>query len=158
MPESQSIAKSTADAVRLVLGVDTCGPSGSVALVRIDGQSAVILAQKDLAGRTYSATLVSNAIYDVLLRQSDKLGVFGHGYTYSAHPVPAAVALETLRIYEERDLVGHVRRVGPRLQVRRVWRLPPQRRDAAVLWQQPDAVLRREGQRQLERDAAAGWT
>ncbi|HYR00705.1 MAG TPA: aspartate aminotransferase family protein [Casimicrobiaceae bacterium] len=64
-----------------------------------------------------SATLVSRAIYDALLAQSDKLGVFGHGYTYSAHPVPAAVALETLRIYEERDIVGHVRKVGPRLQV-----------------------------------------
>jgi len=63
-----------------------------------------------------SATLVSRPIYDVLLKQSDKLGVFGHGYTYSAHPVPAAVALETLRIYEERDIVGHVRKVGPRLQ------------------------------------------
>jgi 4-aminobutyrate--pyruvate transaminase len=63
-----------------------------------------------------SATLVSKPIYDVLLAQSDKLGVFGHGYTYSAHPVPAAVALETLKIYEERDIVGHVRRVGPRLQ------------------------------------------
>ena len=63
-----------------------------------------------------SATLVSQSIYEVLLKQSDKLGIFGHGYTYSAHPVPAAVALETLKIYEERDIVGHVRRVGPRLQ------------------------------------------
>jgi 4-aminobutyrate--pyruvate transaminase len=52
----------------------------------------------------------------VLLAQSDKLGIFGHGYTYSSHPVPAAVALETLRIYDERDIVGQVRRVGPRLQ------------------------------------------
>ena len=63
-----------------------------------------------------SATLVSKQIYDALVAQSDKLGVFGHGYTYSAHPVPAAVALETLKIYEERDIVGQVRRVGPRLQ------------------------------------------
>jgi 4-aminobutyrate--pyruvate transaminase len=63
-----------------------------------------------------SATLVSRPIYEVLLAQSDKLGIFGHGYTYSAHPVPAAVALETLKIYEERDIVGHVRRVGPRMQ------------------------------------------
>jgi 4-aminobutyrate--pyruvate transaminase len=63
-----------------------------------------------------SATLISKQIYDELLKQSDKLGIFGHGYTYSAHPVPAAVALETLRIYEERDIVGHVRKVGPRLQ------------------------------------------
>ncbi len=63
-----------------------------------------------------SGTLVSNAIYDILVTQSDKLGVFGHGYTYSSHPVPAAVALETLKIYEERDIVGMVQRVGPRLQ------------------------------------------
>jgi 4-aminobutyrate---pyruvate transaminase len=63
-----------------------------------------------------SATLVSNRLYDVLLAQSDKLGIFGHGYTYSSHPVPAAVALETLRIYEERDIVSAVRRAGPHLQ------------------------------------------
>jgi 4-aminobutyrate--pyruvate transaminase len=63
-----------------------------------------------------SASLVSSKVYDVLLAQSDKLGIFGHGYTYSAHPVPAAVALETLAIYAERDIVGAVRRVGPRLQ------------------------------------------
>ena len=62
-----------------------------------------------------SASLLTNTLYDVLVAQSDKLGVFGHGYTYSAHPVPAAVALETLKIYEERDIVGHVRRVGPRM-------------------------------------------
>ena len=63
-----------------------------------------------------SATLVSGKLYEVLLGQSDKLGIFGHGYTYSSHPVPAAVALETLKIYEERDIVAQVRRVGPRLQ------------------------------------------
>jgi 4-aminobutyrate--pyruvate transaminase len=63
-----------------------------------------------------SATLVSGAVYDVLLAQSDRLDIFGHGYTYSSHPVPAAVALETLKIYDERDIVGHVRRVAPRMQ------------------------------------------
>ena len=63
-----------------------------------------------------SATLVSSAVYDVLLAQSDKLGIFGHGYTYSSHPVPAAVALETLRIYTERDILAHVRAVAPAMQ------------------------------------------
>jgi 4-aminobutyrate--pyruvate transaminase len=63
-----------------------------------------------------SGTLVSNALHEILVAQSDKLGIFGHGYTYSSHPVPAAVALETLKIYEERDIVAAVRRVGPRLQ------------------------------------------
>ena len=63
-----------------------------------------------------SANLVTRKLYDILLAQSDKLGIFGHGYTYSSHPVPAAVALETLKIYEERDIVGAVRKVGPRMQ------------------------------------------
>ena len=63
-----------------------------------------------------SASLVTNKLYEILVAQSDKLGIFGHGYTYSGHPVPAAVALETLKIYEERDIVAQVRRVGPRMQ------------------------------------------
>ena len=63
-----------------------------------------------------SANLLTNELYEILVAQSDKLGSFGHGYTYSAHPVPAAVALETLKIYEERDIVAQVRRVGPRMQ------------------------------------------
>ncbi len=63
-----------------------------------------------------SAVMISEPVYQAMQRQSDKIGSFGHGYTYSAHPVPAAVALETLKIYEERDIVGHVRRMAPRFQ------------------------------------------
>ncbi len=39
-------------------------------------------------------------------------GEFYHGYTYSGHPVAAAVALENLRILEEEGIVGHVRDVA----------------------------------------------
>ncbi|MFQ6016928.1 MAG: aspartate aminotransferase family protein [Kiloniellaceae bacterium] len=63
-----------------------------------------------------SAVLISDEIYQAVADNSAKIGLFGHGYTYSGHPVCAAVALEALKIYEERDIVGHVRRVGPRLQ------------------------------------------
>lgn len=42
-----------------VLGIDTCGPSGSVALGRLAGGAVEILGQKELAGRSYSATLIS---------------------------------------------------------------------------------------------------
>ncbi|MBK9605716.1 MAG: aspartate aminotransferase family protein [Betaproteobacteria bacterium] len=63
-----------------------------------------------------SANLLSGKVCDILLAQSDKLGIFGHGYTYSSHPVPAAVALETLKIYDELDIVAQVNRVGPRMQ------------------------------------------
>jgi len=56
-----------------------------------------------------SALLINERINDALLMGSTKYGTFGHGFTYSAHPVSAAVALEVLNIYEERDIVGQVR-------------------------------------------------
>jgi 4-aminobutyrate--pyruvate transaminase len=65
-----------------------------------------------------SATLVSDQIHEAMLAESRKIGTFGHGFTYSGHPVAAAVALEALTIYEERDLVGHVRAVAPHFQAR----------------------------------------
>jgi 4-aminobutyrate--pyruvate transaminase len=65
-----------------------------------------------------SATLVSEPIFQAMLAESRKLGTFGHGFTYAGHPVSAAVAIETLKIYEERDIVGHVRRIAPRFQAR----------------------------------------
>jgi 4-aminobutyrate--pyruvate transaminase len=63
-----------------------------------------------------SAVLISEPVYAAMQSNSAKIGTFGHGYTYSAHPVPAAVAVETLAIYEERDMVGHVRRMAPIFQ------------------------------------------
>jgi 4-aminobutyrate--pyruvate transaminase len=63
-----------------------------------------------------SATAISEEIYRALVSQSEKLGMFAHGYTYTGHPASCAVALEVLDIYAERDLLGHVQRVGPRLQ------------------------------------------
>jgi 4-aminobutyrate--pyruvate transaminase len=58
-----------------------------------------------------SALMISDKIYQAMVSESEKLGVFGHGSTYGGHPVAAAVALETLKIYEERDIIGHVRSV-----------------------------------------------
>ena len=63
-----------------------------------------------------SALMVNENIYDVMVKQSDKIGIFGHGFTYGGHPVSCAVALETQRIYEETDIVSHVRHVSPYLQ------------------------------------------
>ena len=63
-----------------------------------------------------SATVISGAIYDALVRQSEKIGVFAHGFTYSGHPVAAAVGVETLKIYEERRILDHIRAVMPHFQ------------------------------------------
>jgi len=81
-------------------------------------QPDIITVAKALSGGylPISANLVSAKLYEIILAQSDKLGIFGHGYTYSSHPVPAAVALETLKLYDELDILAQVRRVGPRMQ------------------------------------------
>ena len=63
-----------------------------------------------------SALLVNQRLYDAIADQSAEIGSFGHGFTYSAHPLPAAMALETLKIYEERDIIAQVGEVGPLLQ------------------------------------------
>jgi 4-aminobutyrate---pyruvate transaminase len=60
-----------------------------------------------------SAVFVSEKIYLACVEASAAVGVFGHGYTYSGHPLACAVALETLKIYEERDIVGRVRQLAP---------------------------------------------
>jgi 4-aminobutyrate--pyruvate transaminase len=62
------------------------------------------------------AVMVSEKIYEALSRQSAKIGVFGHGFTYSGHPVTSAVALETLKIYEDLDILARVRAIGPKMQ------------------------------------------
>lgn len=58
--------------------------------------------------------LVSDEIYRVLVEGSKQVGTFGTGFTYSGHPVSCAVALETLKIYQERNIVQLVREVSPR--------------------------------------------
>jgi len=65
-----------------------------------------------------SGVMMTEAIYRGLVTESEKIGTFGHGFTYSASPVPAAVALETLKIYEERNIVAHVQDVMGTMQDR----------------------------------------
>jgi 4-aminobutyrate--pyruvate transaminase len=63
-----------------------------------------------------SALMINARVFDAIAAESDRVGVFGLSFTYSGHPVSAAVAREALAIYEEEDIVGHVRRVGPKMQ------------------------------------------
>ncbi|XP_019160844.1 PREDICTED: gamma aminobutyrate transaminase 1, mitochondrial-like [Ipomoea nil] len=62
------------------------------------------------------AVLVSPEVYDVIHSQSNKLGSFSHGFTYSGHPVSCAVALEAVKIYKERNIIEQVNRIAPKFQ------------------------------------------
>lgn len=60
----------------LLLGIDTCGPSGSVALGRLAGRDLEILGQMELEGRSYSATLVA-AVGELLAQSGIELRELG---------------------------------------------------------------------------------
>jgi 4-aminobutyrate--pyruvate transaminase len=63
-----------------------------------------------------SAVMVNDKVFQVIADESHAIGTFGHGYTYSGHPVAAAVAVETLKIYDETHILDHVAVVGAHLQ------------------------------------------
>ena len=65
-----------------------------------------------------SAVLIPEYMYDAFASMSDELGIFGHGFTYSGHPVCAAVALRNLEIMEERDLFAHAASISQVFQER----------------------------------------
>ncbi|MGA2217015.1 MAG: tRNA (adenosine(37)-N6)-threonylcarbamoyltransferase complex dimerization subunit type 1 TsaB [Terracidiphilus sp.] len=65
MANGQTSLGSSARFGMLLLGIDTCGPSGSVALGRLAGRDLEILGQIELEGKSYSATLVAG-VGDVL--------------------------------------------------------------------------------------------
>ncbi|MEE3328896.1 MAG: aminotransferase [Myxococcota bacterium] len=60
-----------------------------------------------------SAAVISEEIWSVLESATPDVGIFAHGFTYTGHPVGAAVAMANLDIIERDDLVGNASRVGP---------------------------------------------
>ena len=65
-----------------------------------------------------SAVLLSPELVEIIEEEAVRIGGMWHAFTYSAHPVAAAVALKTLELYEARDTFGHVRKVAPLFQQR----------------------------------------
>jgi L-2,4-diaminobutyrate transaminase len=62
-----------------------------------------------------SASLVSEGVWRVLADAGGDTP-FGHGYTYTSHPLAAAAALANLDLIEREQLVDRVGERGPRLQ------------------------------------------
>jgi 4-aminobutyrate--pyruvate transaminase len=84
----------------------------------LDIQPDILVCAKALSSSylPISAVMVNQRVFDALAKESHEIGTFGHGFTYSGHPVPAAVAIETLKIYDEMNIGAHVAQVGPHLQ------------------------------------------
>lgn len=59
-----------------------------------------------------SAAFISNEIWQVLRDDGQSVGSFAHGYTYSGHPIGAAVAIRNLEIIENEGLVQKAKENG----------------------------------------------
>jgi 4-aminobutyrate--pyruvate transaminase len=62
--------------------------------------------------------MVNETMYQALLDESRKIGLFGHGYTYSGHPVSCAVALKAIEIYQRDRMVEQVKAKAPLFEAR----------------------------------------
>lgn len=59
-----------------------------------------------------SGSIVSDRMWQVLERGTDEFGPFGHGWTYSAHPIGAAAGVANLKLLDKLDLVTNAGEVG----------------------------------------------
>ncbi|MGY6709087.1 MAG: aminotransferase class III-fold pyridoxal phosphate-dependent enzyme, partial [Rhizobiaceae bacterium] len=59
-----------------------------------------------------SGVIVGDRVWQVLVEASDTMGAFGHGWTYSAHPLCAAAGVANLEVIDELDLVANAGKVG----------------------------------------------
>ena len=59
-----------------------------------------------------SGTIVSDKMWQVLVKGSDELGAIGHGWTYSSHPICAAAGVANLELIDELGLVENARTTG----------------------------------------------
>ncbi|WP_322049598.1 aspartate aminotransferase family protein [Paraburkholderia sp. J67] len=63
------------------------------------------------------AVLMSDAVYQGIAGDTSDTAIVGHGQTYSAHPVSAAIGLEVLRLYHEGGLLANAQALAPRFAV-----------------------------------------
>jgi len=61
--------------------------------------------------------MISERLLETLRRSNQANAMFGHGYTYTSHPVGCAVALKNLDLLEG-GILDHVKRVAPYFQAR----------------------------------------
>jgi 4-aminobutyrate--pyruvate transaminase len=65
-----------------------------------------------------AGVMIPESMYEALLIESRKIGVFGHGFTYGGHPVSAAVALKAIEIYARDRVIETAAARAPQFQAR----------------------------------------
>ncbi|WP_271273629.1 aminotransferase [Aliamphritea hakodatensis] len=101
----------------VITGFGRTGKDFGCTTMGIDSPALMTLAkQLSSAYIPISASVIRGDMYEAMIEPSAKVGVFGHGYTYSGHPVACAVALKTLEIYQRDNIFGKAAETGAYLQ------------------------------------------
>ena len=96
----------------VITGFGRLGQPFGSNVFNIDPDIMVLSKQITSSYQPLSAVLFSDDIYQPVADETARIGTFGHGFTASGHPVATAVALENLKIIEERKLVENARAMG----------------------------------------------
>ena len=103
----------------VITGFGRTGKDFGCTTMGIDAPDMMTFAkQLSSAYMPISASAIRRDMYEAMIDQSAAAGAFGHGYTYSGHPVACAVALKVLEIYQRDDIFGKAAITGEYMQQR----------------------------------------
>jgi 4-aminobutyrate--pyruvate transaminase len=99
----------------VITGFGRTGEMFGSDLFGIDPDIMVLSKQLTSSYQPLAAVLISDPVYQAIGDNSARIGTLGHGYTTSGHPVATAVALENIKIIEERNFPQRARELSPEL-------------------------------------------
>jgi 4-aminobutyrate--pyruvate transaminase len=97
----------------VICGFHRTGNTFACETYGIEPDMLVVAKQLSSAYMPISAVLLNEKVYGPIRDFSDSNGILATGFTYSGHPVAAAVANETLKIYDDLKIGDHVRSLAP---------------------------------------------
>jgi len=100
----------------VICGFGRTGNDFGSTTMGIEPQLMTLAKQLSSAYIPISAAIIPGNMYEAMVEPSAQVGVFGHGYTYTGHPVACAAALKTLEIFERDKLFDHAAQMGAYLQ------------------------------------------
>ena len=102
----------------VICGFGRTGNDFGSVTVGIQPQLMSLAKQMSSAYVPISAAVIPDSMYQAMVEPSRQAGVFGHGFTYSGHPVACAAALKAIEIYQRDGLFAHAAEVGAYMQRR----------------------------------------
>ncbi|MEA2874149.1 MAG: 4-aminobutyrate---pyruvate transaminase [Hyphomicrobiales bacterium] len=102
----------------VICGFGRLGPMFGCSALGYKPNSISVAKALSSAYMPIAGVMIPEEMYQALIVESKKIGTFGHGFTYSGHPVSAAVAVKTLEIYQRDKIIETARTRMPQFQKR----------------------------------------